>query len=372
MRPRPAPRSWCLRRMRIPLCAVAPSDVGSAERDDAAALRDRADAECLLAQLIRRGNGRLRLIGRHDNDEADAHIERREHIAMRDGAFLLHERENRLDRPAAVLYLHVHAFRQHARDVLDEAAAGNMGHALHLDALDQLQRGLDVDLRRLDQDVAQLLAAELLELVLQAVARLLQQQPAHERVSVAVDAARGQADDSVSRRDRRAVDDLLAVDDADGEAADIVFLRGVHARHLGRLAPDQGAACLHAAFGDAGDDRLDLGRLHLARRQVIEEEQRLGALHDDVVDAHGDGVDADRVMLVHGKSEHQLRADAVGAGDEHRLLVLVLVEAEHASEAAQAAQHLGAERSFHMLLHPFDRFVARRDVDSGLLVCLCH
>ena len=35
------------------------------------------------------------------------------------------------------------------------------------------------------------------------------------------------------------------------------------------------------------------GDIELAGGEVVEEEQRLGALDDDVVDAHGDEVDAD-------------------------------------------------------------------------------
>ena len=49
-------------------------------------------------------------------------------------------------------------------------------------------------------------------------------------------------------------------------------------------------------FGDAGDDRRALVGVELSRREIVEEEQRLGALHDEVVDAHGDEVDADRVV----------------------------------------------------------------------------
>ena len=43
-----------------------------------------------------------------------------------------------------------------------------------------------------------------------------------------------------------------------------------------------------------------LARIELAGGEIVEEEQRLGALHDEVVDAHGDEVDADRV--VHARS----------------------------------------------------------------------
>ena len=82
----------------------------------------------------------------------------------------------------------------------------------------------------------------------------------------------------------------------DGEAGEVVVAVAVHARHLRRLAADQRAAGQPAALGDAGDDRRALVGIELAGREIVEEEQRLGALHDDVVDAHGDEVDADRVV----------------------------------------------------------------------------
>ena len=50
-----------------------------------------------------------------------------------------------------------------------------------------------------------------------------------------------------------------------------------------------------AAVGDARDELLDLVGVELADRDVVEEEQRLGALAHDVVDAHRDEVDADGV-----------------------------------------------------------------------------
>ena len=56
-----------------------------------------------------------------------------------------------------------------------------------------------------------------------------------------------------------------------------------------------------------------------AGREIVEEEQRLGALHDQVVDAHRHQVDADRVVQAGLDGELQLGADAVGGGDQDRV-----------------------------------------------------
>ena len=79
--------------------------------------------------------------------------------------------------------------------------------------------------------------------------------------------------------------------------------------------------------------------VELAGREVVEEEQRLGALHDDVVDAHRDEVDADRVVDAGLERDLELGADAVGAGDQDRVLEARRLEVEQPAEAAQAAHH---------------------------------
>ena len=84
----------------------------------------------------------------------------------------------------------------------------------------------------------------------------------------------------------------------------------------------------------------------LAGGVVVEEEQRLGALHDDVVGAHRDQVDADRVVAAGLDRQAQLGADAVGAGDQHRLAVAVQRNLEQRAESAEAAEHFGAQRAF--------------------------
>ena len=111
------------------------------------------------------------------------------------------------------------------------------------------------------------------------------------------------------------------LDDADAEAGEVVVLAVIEAGQLGGLATDERAARLPAALGDAADDAragLDVER---AGREVVEEEQRLGAGDEHVVDAHRDEVDADRVVAVRRERRLQLRADTIGAADEDRLLV---------------------------------------------------
>ena len=60
--------------------------------------------------------------------------------------------------------------------------------------------------------------------------------------------------------------------------------------------PSSAHPASHAPARDTGDDLVDHLGDELADRDVVEEEERLGALHRDVVDRHRDEVDADGVV----------------------------------------------------------------------------
>ena len=81
------------------------------------------------------------------------------------------------------------------------------------------------------------------------------------------------------------------------------------------------------ALGDAG--------VELAGGEIVEEEQRLGALHDQVVDAHRDQVDADAVVPVVLDRELELGADAVVRRDQQRIGEARRLQIEEAAEAAE-------------------------------------
>ena len=112
---------------------------------------------------------------------------------------------------------------------------------------------------------------------------------------------------------------VVALGGADGEAGQIVVAVGIHAGHFRRLAADQRAAGAPAALGDAGDDAPPGVDVELAAGVVVEEEQRLGALDHDVVDAHRHQVDADRVGNAGLDRDLELGADAVGARHQDRI-----------------------------------------------------
>ena len=83
--------------------------------------------------------------------------------------------------------------------------------------------------------------------------------------------------------------------------------------------------------------------VELAGGEVVEEEQRLGALRQQVVDAHGDEIDADGVVPAGLDGDLQLGADAVVGGDQDRVLEAGPLEIEQRAEAAEVG--IGARRA---------------------------
>ena len=157
-------------------------------------------------------------------------------------------------------------------------------------------------------------------------------------------------------------------DHADDEAGEIVLAVGVEAGHLRGLAAEQRAAVLAARAGEPLDDLDRDVRVEPAGRQVVEEEQRLRALDEDVVDAVIDEVDADSAVHAGHERDAQLGAHAVGAGDEHRDPRCRRRRGGTGRRRTDLGQHAGRECPARQRSDPAHDLVARVDVDAGLLV----
>ena len=72
-------------------------------------------------------------------------------------------------------------------------------------------------------------------------------------------------------------------------------------------------------------------------------------------------------MQIPVKSEFELGADAVGAGHQHRIAV-VFADFHQRAEAAQAAEHFGAQCALGKGFDVFDQTVAGVDVHTGVAV----
>src|SRR5690606_31623436 len=160
----------------------------------------------------------------------------------------------------------------------------------------------------------------------------------------------------------------VALSRANRETGKIVIAVAVHARHFSGFTADQRRTGLTASFGNARNDVHALVRRKLAGRKIIEEEKWLGTLNNEIVDAHGNQIDAHRVVLVGVDGDLQLGADAVIGGNEHRVLEACGLEVEQAAKAADLSVRTGAARGPHERLDLLDHKVAGIDVDASLRI----
>ena len=184
-----------------------------------------------------------------------------------------------------------------------------------------------------------------------------------------MDARARQAQDHVAGADVSGIEHLGAIDDAHGEAGQIVVVRAHDAGVLGHLAAHERAARQLAAVGHAFHDLRHVLGLDVPDGHVIQEEQRLGAGGQDVVHAHGHQVLAHRLVTVQQLGEHELGAYAIRARDEDGILhVLQRGGGEEPAEAADTAHNLGTVGCGNHLLDGVHRAAALGGVHAGVLV----
>ena len=172
--------------------------------------------------------------------------------------------------------------------------------------------------------------------------------------------ADGKPEHEVALLDARAVDQPVALDDADAGAREVELVVAVDAGQLGGLAAEEHAARGAADLGRALDELGHLLGLDRVRGDVVEQEERVGAGREHVVDAVRGEVGPARAQAAALAREDQLRADAVGRGGE-QAPVVERVEAGEGAEARRPGRLDGRAQAL-------DDGLALRDRDSGRLV----
>ena len=285
------------------------------------------------------------------------------HLGVGHAAVLLQPGKQRRHCPGVLFQDSGQVWLQHPRNIFDQATTGDVHHPLDLHRSHECQQRLDIDAGRRHQHVGQRLAVEIsLQVGLGDIDDL-----AYQRVAVRMRARRGQAKHHVANCDRGAVDDLRFFHSAHSKAGQVILAIRIHRRHLGRLATDQSTTSLLAALRNALDDGGRRRHIEFAAGEIIEEKQWLGTLHQDVVDAHGDQVDADGVVPVQMEGQTQLGADTIGAGDQDRLLEF-LADFEQRAKTTEAAHDALAHGALGKWLDRLDQRIAGIDVDTGIAV----
>src|SRR5690606_22401871 len=112
---------------------------------------------------------------------------------------------------------------------------------------------------------------------------------------------------------------------------------GGEAGDPGVFAAAEGATGQAAASGDAGNDAGGNTGVELAGGEVIEEEQGLCTLNHQIVHAHRHEVDADGVVAVCVNGEFDLGADAIGRGNQQRIVIARSLGIEESAESPKVA-----------------------------------
>ena len=257
---------------------------------------------------------------------------------------------------------------QHARDVVFQAAAGDVRHSEEQVALDGREQGLDVNFRRGQQGGADGLRRVPGRGVGVRETRALDDF-AHERVAVGVRAVASKTEQDLAffHLGGEGQDFAALLESAGRGARGVELFALVHAGHFGGFAAYERAAGIDAAAGDTLDESHGVGHRELRAGVVVHESEGFGALDDEVVDVHGDEVDADCTEVVDGKGDFQLGADAVDGLDEGRGLgVAGCFEVEGAAEAADVCVCAGAAGGFDGCFDGLDELVAGVDGDAGV------
>ena len=164
---------------------------------------------------------------------------------------------------------------------------------------------------------------------------------ADEGVAVGVQARGGEAEDNVPRLAARSVDQIRSPDEADARSGEVELSFAVDPWELGGLSAEDRTAGLAADGRGALDEVGDLLEVEAARSHVVEEEERVGARGDDVVDAVGGEIAAGVPQAAGAPRERDLRPDAVGRRHEEPLVV-ELVEPGKAANLSSRRGNRGA------------------------------
>ena len=275
--------------------------------------------------------------------------------------------EDRRQGPGLRIDLRRQAVGQHARDVFQKSAAGDMGQGLDLAGGGCREAALYIKPSGREQRLGHGLTRREGGGIGPAELRLFHNPP-HQRETIGMNARGSETQDDIALGDRAAVDPLAALHGAHREAGQIVVARGIHARHFGGLAADQGAAYFLTGLSDAGDDGAARRHIELSGREIVEEEEGFGALDHQIVDAHGHQIDADALMAAAGDGNFELGAHPVGGGNQDRIFEARRLQVEKRAKAAESCVGALARGRFGEWLDRVDKRVARIDIDAGRTV----
>ena len=102
--------------------------------------------------------------------------------------------------------------------------------------------------------------------------------------------------------------------------------------------------------------------------EVVEEEQGFGTLNDQVVDAHGNQIDANCLMLSGFNRDLEFGTDAVIRGNQNGIVKTSSLEIEKSAKATKIAVRPRSSCGFHERFDCLNQCVPSINIDPCILV----
>ncbi len=115
-----------------------------------------------------------------------------------------------------------------------------------------------------------------------------------------MDTAGSYADNTVTHSNFRTVNNPVALHYTDNKTGQIIIILLINSGHFRGFTPNQGATGLETTLGNPFDN---LGCDFLPQSphgQIIQKEQGRGAVHNNIIGAHGHQINADGIVFIHG------------------------------------------------------------------------
>jgi len=329
--------------------------------------RDLADGDGGFAMIGERSNDIGGIIGGTDSDHSNPAIERPGHFVGADATAIREPAEDRRHGPGLGVKIDAQALRNNPGNVFPKTAAGDMGEALDLAIARGRKTAFDIDLRRYQQRLTET-ALGVERRLCAVIEPILLDDAADQREPVRMHPRRRQAEDNIGRRHISARQQPIAFGSAHGEPRQIVISIPVHAGHFSGFTPDQRTSGKFASLGNAGDNGGGGVAFQPAGGEIVEKEKGFGALDNQIVDAHGDKIDAYPIVTSGGDGYFELRADTIRCRNENRIFVSGGFRIEQRTETADAGHDTFAVRCCGEGFDRFNQLIAGIDVDARILV----
>ena len=192
---------------------------------------------------------------RDHEDHPDSHVENLVHLLSRDSAATLDQPEYRRDLPRRCIDQSVASGREYARQIIDQAATGDMCGALDSSMRDRGHQRLIIFVD--PKEFFPERSCEASNFLEKIQLHLIQQDFPRQRVSIRVQAIRRQANQDVRGHDSTAIQHFRPVNQTDDATSQIVLPSLVQIRKLRSFSANQGASALFTRSRESGNQLIE-------------------------------------------------------------------------------------------------------------------